>query len=419
MNQMGGVKAMKTGLNNEGMQRANRNLVLSLLLKNDHSSRADIAKQTNLQKATITNIVNEFLDAGILREQSLPKEDGKRKTTALNIYAPHVVVLSARITREFFLALAFSLDGSRIEKRKTLINCQSPISETLPLIFDTLDDMVGRLGESNIVGMCLGMPGPYIRNGKNVVIVTGFEELGKADIQEMLDKRYSFPCITEHDAKLAAFAEWNSLDAETQAEEDSLIAVQSIGIGIGSGAVLGGKIYHGAVGIAGEVGHMGINFFGEAGYQGNRGTYESYAATGATIRYVRERLYEFGDSPLHYNSSYDEIIEAYKNGDQLAAAALDKLAWMLSYGLVSLVFILNPNRIILSDAYPKTDAFLQRVIGYIEKMLYPELMHSVKILYSSIDLDSTILGGYYLVLEKLIKDNLLLDSIKKIEDREA
>ena len=410
---------MKIGLNNEGMQRANRNLVLRILLENKKASRVEIAKQTHLQRATITNIVNEFLEMGIIHETGICRENGARRAEMLSLCVTHAVILSARITREFFAIHACSLVGEWLEQRKVSIQKDMPIQATMDIVYREIDRFVEHYGVKNILSLCIGMPGPYIRNGGNTAIVTGFEELGKVDVQKSIEQRYPFPCITEHDAKLSAFAEWKSLDVETQHRESTLISIQSIGSGIGSGMVMNGNIHRGAQGASGEIGHMGINFYEPARRHRNPGTFEAYAATGSVKRYVAERLYEYPDSPLMETSSYDEVLEAYQNGDELALAAMDKLAWMVGYGLVNLVFVLNPDRIILSDVYPKEPRFLNRVKASMEQMLYPELMNSVKVLMSEIKMDSTILGGYHLIIDELLKNNVLLDIIRQVECLQA
>lgn len=405
---------MKLGLNNEAMQKANRNLILSILLEGGNISRIELAKRTNLQRATITNIINEFLEAGIVCEEEFQRESGRRMS-ALRLRVEQAIILSARLTREFFDIRAFLLDGTTIQERHIDITKDDDIEKTMRTVFATIDHLVQFHDNRRIIGMCVGLPGPYIRNEHNVAIVTGFEQLGRIDVQKMLEQRYDFPVFTEHDAKLSAFAEWKSLDAETQTKEDCLIAIQSIGIGIGSGMIVRGRIFHGAVGIAGEIGHMGINFNGSQNAGGNRGTFEKYASTGATRQYVLERMYEFPNTKLTESCSYDDIRQAYLEEDPLALAALDKLAWMLGYGLVNLIFVLNPNRIILSESYPDCPRFLGKVREGMSGMLYPQLTDSLQILYSGIKMDSTILGGYYLVTESLLKNNLLLERIKEIE----
>ena len=229
---------MKLGLNSEGMQKANRNLVLSILLEKKNVSRTELAKLTHLKRATITNIINEFLVAGLVREEGFQIEVNGRKTESLGLHVPNVVILSARLTREFFDVYAFSFAGEMLHKTRRAVSTEDDIDVIMGGVYADIDAVISRDGQDNVLGMCVGVPGPYVRGRHNVAIVTGFEQLGRIDIHKELAERYPFLMVTEHDSKLSALAEWRSLSPTVRANENSLIAIQSIGIGIGSGMII-------------------------------------------------------------------------------------------------------------------------------------------------------------------------------------
>lgn len=404
---------MKLGLNSEGMQRANRNLVFSILLEKKNVSRTELAKLTRLKRATITNIINEFLDAGIVHEEGFQIEVNGRKTESLGLYVPKVVILSARLTREFFDVYAFSFTGEMLHKIRHVVATNDDIDDIMAGVYADIDAMITRVGKENILGMCVGVPGPYVRGRHNVAIVTGFEQLGRIDIHKELEERYPFLMVTEHDSKLSALAEWRSLDPVVRANENSLIAIQSIGIGIGSGMIINDRIFHGAAGSAGEIGHMGVNFNGPA-QKGQHGMFETYASTGSVRKYMLERMYEFPDTTLTDASDYAQIKEAYQKNDALAVCAIDNLAWKLAYGLTNLIFVMNPSRIVLSEDYPYSQRFIDKVKSILRQMVYPELLETTTLQFSTLQMDSTILGGYCLVLDRMLKSDLLLDTLEKM-----
>ena len=70
-----------------------------------------------------------------------------------------------------------------------------------------------------------------------------------------------------------------------------MLALQSLGIGIGAGVILNGKIVEGAFGVSGEIGQMGILFSGVKNSQGARGKLENYASSSSVKKYVRTRLF--------------------------------------------------------------------------------------------------------------------------------
>ena len=125
-----------------------------------------------------------------------------------------------------------------------------------------------------------------------------------------------------------------------------MLALQSVGIGIGAGIILDGKILEGAFGIAGEIGQLGIYFNGPENRYGERGTLEYYASSASVKRYISERMCDFPESSVNEESAYEEIVSAYYAGDSLAVWAFDILAWRLAYGLLGTIFVINPDEII-------------------------------------------------------------------------
>ena len=142
--------------------------------------------------------------------------------------------------------------------------------------------------------------------------------------------------------------------------------------------------------------------------------FETYASTGSVRKYMLERMYEFPDTSLTDASDYAQIRAAYHNNDPLAVCAMDNLAWKLAYGLTSLIFVMNPSRIVLSEDYPSSQRFIDKVKSSLRQMVYPELLETTTIQYSTLQMDSTILGGYSLVLDRMLKSDLLLETLEKM-----
>jgi predicted NBD/HSP70 family sugar kinase len=388
------------------------------MLENTVVSRPELIKKTGLRKATITNIVNEFLDMGIIKEVGYTKRDSERKTGALRLEIPSAKIISLRITSKNYLIYIYRLNGE-IEHEIRQEYSESPdVDHIIDEITSHIRDLIIRYGKENILGLCIGLPGPYIRrNTKHIAIVTGFEQLSKIDVQNRFMNCFDFPVITEHDAKLSAFAEWKKLEEQPADIDKILVGIQTIGVGMGAGIVLNGRIVSGSLGIAGEIGHMGINI-NEAHSKTGSGEYEQYASIAATRRYLEERLFEFPNSVITAESDYQEIKEAYLNGDALAVNVMKKLAWMVGYGIANIVYVLNPDTIIIGSDYPNYEPFLNEVRLAISQRMHLDIFEGVSIRFSEITQDTTLLGGYYLILENLIQNQQILDCIKRISCNE-
>jgi|GEM_PF-355782 len=405
---------MKLGLNNDGIQRANRCLVLKLMLENDVISRLELVKRTGLRKATITNIINEFLEMGVIKEAGYIKRDSERKTEALQLTIPSAKIISLRITSKSYSIYTYSLNGVMEQEIQQSYPKTKDVSQIMNEIIAHVNELVAQHGEDHILGLSIGLPGPYVRrNAKKFTIVTGFEQLSKIDVQNRFQSKFPFPVITEHDAKLSAFAEWKNLKEQPTGIDKILVGIQTIGVGVGAGIIFNGKIVSGSLGIAGEIGHMGISV-NEAHAAGGKGEFEHYASTEAAKRYIEERLFEFPDSVLTMESDYQSIKKAYLDGDQLAVNVMKKLAWMVGYGIANIVYVLNPDTIIIGSDYPNYESFLNEVKLAVRQRMHADIFEGVSIRFSDIAQDTTLLGGYYLTLETLIQNQQILDCIKQI-----
>lgn len=405
---------MQHGLNNTDIQKANRSLVIKIMLSKGLVSRVDLVRETKLRKATITNIINEFLELGIVQEEGYSKADAGRRTDAFRLKVPQLVIVSIRFTRKFYHINLYDLMGMVLEEKKGTVLVDQDVNELMQNVMQETDHLLSRYDRDNILGMCIALPGPYIRrNNHNIAKVTGFTNLSKVDVEKTFDEHYNFKVLTEHDAKLAAFAEWKQIEPQEDLLENNLVQIQSIGMGVGSGAVINARILKGSVGVAGEIGHMGVNFNGPMNDHDNRGAFEYYAGTEACIRYLKEMMYQYPGSRLQENSKYKEIVLAYYDGDELATKVAHKLAWMVGYGIASLAFVLNPNTVIIGDDYPQSDDFLHTVRQTVEQLVYPEMYETMNIQYSIVNQDTTLLGGYYYVLERYLNNNQIIDKIRK------
>lgn len=403
------------GLNNEKLQLSNRSLVLGIIVKRGVVSRKELVELTGLGKAAITNIIKELLEGGIVEECDKPKKAGQRKTKGLTVKEVGVHILSVRWMRDGYKASVFSFSGHILAKAEDRIQAEEDIEETTCRILETMDGLIRQFGEDTFLGICVGIPGPYIRNnGFSRAIVNGYEKLQQIDVQRLFESHFSCIVLTEHDAHLSAFCEWADLSRRKHLDCKCLLALQSIGVGIGAGIVFNGDILEGAFGIAGEIGQIGIYFNGPQNTYGGRGTLEYYASSASVKNYVCDRLCEFPDTILNEESNYREILAAYEAGDKLAEWAFDMVAWRLAYGLLGIIFVINPELIVIEPDYPVSDHFIGKLRTSLSEMLNPEISQRIMIQYSDIPEDTTLKGGYEFIIQYLADNRSLYEELKRI-----
>jgi len=194
----------------------------------------------------------------------------------------------------------------------------------------------------------VGIAGAISRNG-SVQFSPNIPELVDFPLQELLRSCIDLPTLVDNDATAATWAE-HQLGAGKGTDDLLYVA---LGTGIGTGFVLNGQIYRGAHGFAGESGHIVIDRHGDTHISGVQGPWEMYASgngLGALGRLWAER----GDLASVATQVQDlslirgeHVGTAIAAGEPDALALLDAFAADVAVGLTNLIYVLDPERIVL------------------------------------------------------------------------
>ncbi len=406
---------MRRGMNSMEMQKNNRILVFKTLQEKGMMTRAELAVELNLQKATITNIINEFFEMGIVEVNG--ETAAGRRGEKLNLKLDDIYTMSIGITRKDYQLAIFDLSGNMIKHSCCNFQKENGFREIVENLKADAVKMANEYGNNRILGICLAVPGLFInRPEKNeeIFMVSEFEELSQINVKAELEKALGRKVMIKHDAKLSAYAEWRCAEEIKGQERGSLVVVRSRGFGIGTGCVVNGNIMNGHLGLAGEGGYMGINY-NQA--RGNKGTFEYCAGSESAARYVKERLFEFPDTILNEKSTYLEVFDAYRKGDALATWAVHKVAWMLGYGIANIIYLINPDCIIIGPDYPDTKDFVNKIREAIRNFVPAFVEENASIRYSKISQDSFLLGGFYYTFDNLCRRDNIFDLIRSAKVR--
>lgn len=401
---------MRRGMNSMEMQKNNRILVFKTLQEKGMMTRAELAVELNLQKATITNIINEFFEMGIVEVNG--ETAAGRRGEKLNLKLDDIYTMSIGITRKDYQLAIFDLSGNMIKHSCCNFQKENGFREIVENLKADAVKMANEYGNNRILGICLAVPGLFINRPKKneeIFMVSEFEELSQINVKAELEKALGRKVMIKHDAKLSAYAEWRCAEEIKGQERGSLVVVRSRGFGIGTGCVVNGNIMNGHLGLAGEGGYMGINY-NQA--RGNKGTFEYCAGSESAARYVKERLFEFPDTILNEKSTYLEVFDAYRKGDALATWAVHKVAWMLGYGIANIIYLINPDCIIIGPDYPDTKDFVNKIREAIRNFVPAFVEENASIRYSKISQDSFLLGGFYYTFDNLCRRDNIFDLIR-------
>lgn len=203
---------------------------------------------------------------------------------------------------------------------------------------------------SDFLGVGLGAPGPLNRE-KGIVIVA--PNLGWRDfpLRDRVSQHTGLPATLDNDANCAIYGEW----WQGAAKGANWVTGLTIGTGIGGAFVVGGRLFHGASDVAGEIGHTTIDMTGRHCKCGNYGCLEAYASGTAIAERAREALVRnemesllrtLVDGRLERITA-QTVYDAAQQGDMLAGEIVRETAKVLGAGIANLLNLFNPDIVVI------------------------------------------------------------------------
>lgn len=384
------------GMNLSQVLEKNRAAVLRIMRRRGKCSRAELAKLTGLNPATITNIANEFLGAGLMRETGTVEPINTscaargRRAVMLELAGEEFKIIGSRLTRHYVEIGLYDISGKLYDHFYRYYPKEVTAGSALRILISAIYEMMEHGRQEKVTGIGVALPGPFLRS-EGTIFLNEFPGWEFINIREVLTGEFSVPVFFEHDANAGALAICSFEEDEASIQNMIFLA---IGHGIGAGIISRGEIQRGNDGIFGEVGHMSINYDGPVCQCGNRGCLENYCSTIAITKRARQRLMAGEGSVLEKDCTFDEIVSAYLKKDGLAVEVVEETAGFLAVGIVSLYNILNPGLLIIGDEIVRLgDDFLAVVRRKVEELVFPFMRGKVEIRYSTWNSMETILGA--------------------------
>lgn len=325
----------------------NTRIALDLVRTRQPISRADLARLMNMHRASISLIVNELLEEGLIVEGGIGESQRGRKPTFLYINSREqcVVGVDIRYTRTYMMVT--DLLGKQLVDITSFPTHRDPEQQVAELGARIKRFFSNRKEIKSCAGVGVVVPGMVDRiSGRLLNAPT----LGWRDVnlQEPLSAATGFPVHVENSGRACALAQVWATHGEATAFGD--VVFVSVSDGVGVGVVVNGELLHGRHNIAGEFGHLPLNIDGPRCSCGATGCWEAYISNIATLsRYYGRNLVEA--KPVSAESAtfdMEALIARARVGDGKALAALQSTAQYLGLGLASIINAIDPARVYIS-----------------------------------------------------------------------
>ena len=319
---------MSTPRNAEYTKLYNKKTFLRLL-RPSPLSRAEVARRMGLSRAAASLIAEELLREGFLTEAPVatPVPSG-RPPIALSIAKDAAFALGVYLNRDGCTAGVVSLAGETVAKARFRLESEGRTEMLAEKLQSLLD--ASAVPREKLIGVGVSAPGPLDMEEGKILNPPRFSLWHGTALASPLEDALRLPVYVENNA--SSLARYHLGKPEAQGSENFLLLL--VDSGIGSGVVLGGKLFYGAAAFTGELGHTTVKLDGRLCACGNRGCLEAYAAIPSLLAGTR------------FSSWEDVVNERLVATD--AAALFEAEAEYLSAGIVSLANLLALDTVLLS-----------------------------------------------------------------------
>jgi predicted NBD/HSP70 family sugar kinase len=304
-------------------------------------SQASLARRTHLSQATVSTAVNELLQEGVLISDAGEGERGKR----LRLGPVRGVAVGVEVNHNSLTVAARPVGSSEIEYAGIDFGADQAGDLWVKHGVRLINEAVAQTGltKEYIVSIGVGIPAAIDPRTSKITQVSsslGWDLTG--DPREQFKIQFpTVPVIIDNEANLAAYGEY--IHGAGQNGHETMLFVKA-STGIGAGLIIGGLIYRGRHGIAGEIGHLIMDPHGTVCRCGNRGCLETQIGGIRLLEQVRQAYTGYR---IDFPATLESMIERAKGGDPVCRRVLHDAARVMGLALAKVCNVVNPEIVVL------------------------------------------------------------------------
>ena len=362
------------------MPTHNQRVVLDLVRTKGPISRADIVRLSGLTFPSVSRIVGELIERGLVAEKRQRRGGMGKPPTELEISPRSAFSVGLDLDLDGLTAVLVDLSGGVLARERVAFTDLS--AETvLPRMTQATETLLGGQDVSRrlLLGIGVGVPAPLTGGDVGSLPADKLPGWDDAGVAAALGKTFGCPVLLENNAAAAAIGErWYGVG---QGLKDFFYVF--FGYGVGGGVVLGGGPHAGFRGFSGEFGHIPVQRPGGADRDLGRDT-GLYAAPGE----LAKRLAEAGADA----ADLDGLLAA---GHPVVREWLDTAADALAPALVTTEYILDPEAFVFGGRLPAalTDALIERLGECLPRHRHPAKLYGPQLLRGRTGDDAAAFGA--------------------------
>jgi N-acetylglucosamine repressor len=396
----GGFEAVLKKATAQQLREHNQRLVLKAIYMGQATSRAAIAQTTDLARPTVSQIVGELLEEGLVHEQGPGESTGGKPPTLLGFTDDAYEIIGLHVGGRKTFGAVTDLRG-RIRARADRPTDHTDDESALLGLCLVLDDLRARATRP-LLGVGVSAPG-LVDHHNGLVRYSTHLNWRDIPLRDRVAERCDdgIAVLVDNDTNLAALGE---RVFGVGGGLDNMVIVMAGTRGIGAGLILNGEIYHGVGGGAGEIGHAPVADNGVPCMCGRQGCLEAVASGWALVRRARELAGAHPGSVLSTTAprdlTFEDLQQAVKHGNSAAVKLAEEAGRYLGLAVATLISTLNPQRVVIGGSMSDLGRpFFDSLQCTVRAQTLTLLIEETEIFPASLGADVNILGAVAQVLK--------------------
>lgn len=377
--------------------------ILDLIRSSGIVSRTELVDRTGLTGASITRIVRQLLDDGLILETGLGEATGGKRRTLLQLNRHARTAIGVSLDHDLITYTLADLSGQVVGRRTAKGTGNKPPAEVTRRIAAEIEALVAKSGvdAQRTVGIGVAIAG---RRGKDndLRFNTNAPDWGHFALEDALGQATGHPVVVENDATCAAVGEYWAGRLSPSTDFATVYMTDGFGLGL----VTKGQIYRGASRNAGELGHVTVDPSGPECPCGRRGCLHAIAGVERLVAIARQddrlvRELGLAGTSRTVRRDYAKIAAAAIAGDEAAHRLISTSANHLASVLVSITNVLDLDQFVLAGPGLNLvgQIYTHAVAQHLADDAWARSVHPVKVGLSEMGDDAAAVGAASLVLQ--------------------
>lgn len=352
------------------LRKKNTLMTLRTIMEIGSITKVDVAEKTGLTLMTVNTIMNNLLKKNVISDCGIADSNSGRKATLYNINPMAYYIIGVNIGID---AVSLAVSDLSLNTKDVLtfeIHDNSP-KKVINLIQLSISKLIedNMLKTECILGLGITIPGPVNDVSGIIQSLPNLKGWDNLPLREFFEEKFGIPVFIEKDT----YASVLYLKRKLGISYENVVSLTIKG-GIGTGILLGGSLYRGENGIAGEMGHVSVDSDGPRCNCGDFGCLEVYASDFAIVKEVTKSIKSGETSSVISRNDFnidslnmDMIIKAAADGDRLCLDTVFKAARYIGIAVSNALKFYDPGYFVINSRWIKEIDGVSTVIGDIVK----------------------------------------------------